>query len=65
MEQRKQRVTFAKPGGNASKGAVTPRITLPNVWMKEMDVTPEQREVIMTFDGEQITIHKGAEAEEE
>lgn len=58
MEERKLRVMFNKAGGNASKGAMTTRITIPNAWVKQMGITPEQRDVMVTFDNNKITIEK-------
>lgn len=58
MEERKAKVTFNKSGGTASKGGVTNRITVPTSWIKSMGITPEDRKVTLTFDGEKIIIKK-------
>jgi len=55
-EIRKLKVLFNKAGGNASKSAQTTRITLPVKWVKEMGITPDDREVKTSFDGKKITI---------
>ena len=51
------KVSICKSGGNASKNAVTHKVTLPNSWMQEMGITPDNRDIVMIFDGEQRTIH--------
>lgn len=55
-EIRRLKVLFNKAGGNASKSAQTTRITLPVKWVKEMGITPDDREVKTSFDGKKITI---------
>lgn len=55
-EVRKLRVMFNKVGGNASKGAQSTRITLPVTWVKDLGITPENREIKTTYDGTKITI---------
>ena len=34
------------------------KITLPKTWIDKMGITPEERVVTVTFDGEKITIAK-------
>ena len=55
-EIRRLKVLFNKAGGNASKSAQTTRITLPVKWVKEMGITPDDREVKTSFDGKKISI---------
>lgn len=64
MEQRELKVIFNKSGGNASKAAMTTRITIPNAWVKQMSITPEQRDVMVTFDNNKITIEKKGDKNE-
>lgn len=52
-------VTWVKAGGNASKNAISNKITIPNVWLMEMDITELDRKIIVTYDGEEIRIKKG------
>jgi hypothetical protein len=49
---------FAKPGGTASKNALTSRITLPIAWVKEMGLSPEERDVKLIFENNEIRIKK-------
>lgn len=58
MEERKLNVSFNKPGGTASNGAVSARIALPKTWLDAMGITQEHREVIVSFDGEIIEIRR-------
>ena len=55
QEQRQLKVSFNKSGG---KGGITNRITIPTMWIKEMGIDSESREVIATFDGNKIIIEK-------
>lgn len=58
MEQRETRVIFNKSGGTASKNSTTARVTIPNTWIKELGITPEDRRVIITLDVNKIIIEK-------
>lgn len=59
MEQRPANVQIGKPGGNSSKGAVTYKLTLPVPWIKEWNVSPDDRTVKLTFtDDKKIIIEK-------
>jgi hypothetical protein len=56
MDERKLKISFNKSGGTAGKGGVTTRVTLPKTWIDKMEITQEEREVTVTFDGEKIII---------
>lgn len=56
MDKRTLRVIFNKSGGTASKNAVTTRLTIPKSWFDVMGITQDEREVIASFDGQEITI---------
>lgn len=58
MEERTLRVIFYKSGGGSGKNTTGTRISLPKTWMTELGITEENREVILTFDGDKITIQK-------
>lgn len=55
-ETRELKVTFNKSGA----GSQTNRITIPTSWIREMDVTEDDRNVEVTFnkDNKTITIKK-------
>ena len=57
-ETRILRCLINKAGGNSSSGSKTYRTTLPATWMKELGVSEADRELELTFDGEQIVIKK-------
>lgn len=48
------KMLFTKSGS----GSISPRITLPSTWIREMGITREEREVSITFDGKKIIIEK-------
>lgn len=58
METRKCKISVGKPGGNASKNAKNYRLSIPSKWVQEMGVSPEERELLISFDGKQITVVK-------
>lgn len=52
------KVIINKVGGTASPNAVNYRISIPNKWAQDLNITKENRRVSMTYDSEnkQITI---------
>ena len=54
----KRNIMINKVGGNAGKGAVNYRISLPAEMVREIGITPEDRGVIVEFDGSIIKIRK-------
>ncbi|HBF5480443.1 TPA: AbrB/MazE/SpoVT family DNA-binding domain-containing protein, partial [Clostridioides difficile] len=54
LEQRKLRIGFNKSG----KGSFTPRLILPMSWIKEMNISPDERDVLVTFEDGKIIIEK-------
>ncbi len=46
MEKRKLKVIFGKDG----RGATNTKITLPVTWLKEMNITQDEREVSVEYD---------------
>lgn len=57
-EIRTAKVLVYHPGGNASKGALGAKITLPIKWVRDMNITLDDREVYISYDGEKIVIEK-------
>ena len=37
---------------------------MSHIWLKRMGVTPEDRDLLLTFDGESITIRKAPQKKE-
>lgn len=57
-EERKAAVSITNAGGTAGKNSKRYRITIPSSWAKEMGVSEESREVVISFDGIEMTIRK-------
>ena len=57
MEQRILKIIFNKSGGSG----MTTRLTLPKTWIDEMGITPEEREVMVSFQDNKIIIEKNKE----
>lgn len=64
MEKRKAKVIYSKAGGNASKSAYNTKMSLPKIWVDRMGFSPEDRDAVLEFDGDRITIRKGDEDDE-
>jgi len=56
VEKRKINILINKAGGNASKNALNYKISLPTTWMQQLEVTKENRECELEFDGKKIII---------
>ena len=56
METRTVNLIIGTSGGTASGNATNYKLALPSTWMKEMGLTPEQRQVELRFDGTSIVI---------
>lgn len=64
MEQRIAKVNISAAGGSAGAGAKTCKITLPTTWLSVLGVREDSREVILSFDGEKITVSPTLNMEE-
>lgn len=51
------KISFNKSGGTAKNG-ITPRLTIPISWIKELGITEENREVIAKLEDGKIIIQK-------
>lgn len=58
VESRKAKINVSAAGGTAGKGAKTYKVSLPTSWVEAMGLSMEQREVELSFDGEQIILTK-------
>ena len=58
MNTRTANLIVGTSGGTAGKNATNYKLALPSTWIKEMGLTPEQRQVELRFDGNYITITK-------
>lgn len=62
IQARKANILINKASGTAGPEGKTYRVALPAVWVKQLGITEEDREVLLQFDGECITIHRAASA---
>ena len=58
METRTAKIIVNVPGGTASKGSKTYKISLPTSWIEQLGIDSTDRNVELAFDGEKITIQK-------
>ncbi len=58
METKNLKVSFCKSGGTAGSGGMSTRVILPITWFRKMGITPDDRELKATFDGEKIILEK-------
>ena len=54
QEIREIKITLARSGN----GSLSPRITLPTKWIRELNSREENRNTKVSFDGEKIIIEK-------
>ena len=57
MEKRLGKIIASHAGGNASKGAMTYKVSLPTSWIRQMGIE-ETRKIEIGFDGTTISIEK-------
>lgn len=58
MERRIANIIIQAPGGTAAQNASTYKLSLPTNWVRELGITPENRQVVLSFDGKSITISR-------
>lgn len=56
METRLEKLIVSRAGGTAGSGSVTYKISLPSTWVSSMHLDPENRRVVLSFNGTAITI---------
>lgn len=64
MEKRLAKINISAAGGTAAKGAKTCKVTLPTAWVEAMGINPEQRDVELSFDGNQIVLTRRLSGQE-
>lgn len=62
MERRKAKIIVGAAGGTAAKGAKTYKIALPNAWVRAMGADSGNAELVLSFDGEAVTITRAENA---
>lgn len=60
-ETRKMRAIVGKSGGHSGKNTLNYKVSIPSVWANKLNITQENRDLIMIFDGEKITIQRPVE----
>lgn len=63
MEVRKAKLIANKPGGTASKGSFTYKVTIPTSWVKDLGLGPEERNINIYFENDSIIIKKDDEGD--
>ena len=58
MEIRNAKVIVSAAGGTAGKTSKTYKLSLPSSWLAEMGISADEKNVLLSFDGTQITIQK-------
>ena len=56
VERRLGNVIASKAGGTAGRGAKTYKLSLPTAWVQALGLAEEHRRVVLSFDGDAITI---------
>lgn len=57
-EHRKLKVMIGKAGGNSGKNSLKYSMSIPNSWADKLNITKDDREFLVTFDGEKIVIER-------
>lgn len=58
MEVRKAKLIANKAGGNSSKGSFNYKVSIPNIWVKDLGLGPENRDICIYFENDKIIIKK-------
>ena len=58
IETREVNMMITTSGGNASPTAKNYRLSIPSAWAQAIGITPEDRSLTISFDGDQIVIRK-------
>ena len=58
MEKRTGKIIIGKSGGTASGNSETYKLSLPSLWIKQLGITADSREVELSFNGENIIVSK-------
>lgn len=58
MEKRIAKIIIGAAGGTAANGSKTYKVSIPSVWMKELSIDENHREVDLVFNGETITLSR-------
>ena len=56
MEERIANIMINKSGGNSGRNSKNYRVSLPSLWIKQLGISEDNRQVTLQFDGECIRI---------
>ena len=56
METKNRKISIKKAGGNAGLKSIAYNLGLPTLWVKKLGVTPEDRDITITYDEKNDTI---------
>ena len=57
-ESRVLKVMFNKSGGASSINSYSPKLSIPKVWLDDMNIDLDDREVKVTYEDKKIIIEK-------
>lgn len=57
-DSRELKIMFNKSGGNKSGNSYSPKLSIPKVWLDDMEITLDEREVVVVYENKKITIKK-------
>ena len=57
-EERRGKIRISKASGTAGSHSKGFRVALPPAWVRQMGLTDQNREIVLYFDGECITIRR-------
>lgn len=60
-EERILRAIVGKAGGNAGANSLNYKVSIPSAWANALELSAENRELLITFDGKKITIQRPKE----
>lgn len=58
MDTRIGNLIIGTPGGTAARNSNTYKVSLPSAWVKEMGLSKDDHQMILSFDGTQIIISR-------
>lgn len=64
VEKRIEKIMIQTPGGTAAQGSYTYKLSVPSLWIKQMGLSKDNRQVELCFDGTTINIFKRLSADE-
>lgn len=57
-DSRVLKVLFNKSSSAAGKNSYSPKLSIPKIWLDDMNINPDEREVNLTYENKKIIIEK-------